>query len=277
MSAALPSEDMDVIVRLRRGFIARNMIISVTAAGAQIDSMAVDRVLHAFVRAVNTGMFGPGQPPVTITTTSVAQDQATRTSVLEGGFPRLRPDAFAVLPRMVRASVPGASRLEIRERGPHNVLLVRDFERDCEVTIPEVPWQLSFPIGDTPGVLVTFREPIPKRVTAATITALQVWAEIVTLGGFPGEEERPSSSAKLDRIEQTTDRSVGLRFNHVSCAHEGVEVLFEMLCTVNETASIESVEVVGAMSRLCGRTAVQTGSPVSSRRVPVSVNSEERS
>ncbi len=250
MSASPSSGTMATVVRLRRGFIARTMNLSIAVAPEELDLPAARRVLSSFVRAVDAGMFGPVGGPVAAQPIRTVHQQTATIHVLEGAFPRLRPDAFGTLERMARASVSCGRRLEIRERAPETTLVVRGFERDCEVTIPDVPWRISLPLAADPAVRVVFREAPNNDVAAATIEALCAWTDVVALGGFPGGDTRSSSKAKLREVGRTSEREIELRFEHFSCAHDGVEALFEMLCTVNEHASIEMVEVGGTASPL---------------------------
>lgn len=234
---------MDTTVRLRRGFAARTTRIRMVVPIGAADLSAPARVVAAFIRAVDAGLFGPTGTPVATRSWRAEQDGGRSICTVEAAFPRMRPHAFAALARMVQASASEVTELSICELAPDATLVVRSFEADTEVTIVDAPWKIALPLAEPPGVLVELAGALSEDIAASLAVALHAWTEVVALGGFPGTGARELSSARLRDIKPVSDAAIAATFEHLICAHTGVEALFEALLSVHDRAPIARVAV----------------------------------
>lgn len=158
-------------------------------------------------------------------------------------FSALAPPAFAALAGMVSASVPGVVRLEIHEQHcDERTLVVRTIERDTEATILDVEWEIAFAALEESRLVVRFRE-APESTTLEKMSCLlRTWIETVSLGAFapPGDG---CSAAVLRQLAPGDAQEVVAELEHLACAYEAFEALFQALEGLNEEHAIERVQV----------------------------------
>src|SRR5262249_53620087 len=148
-----------VSVRLRDRVVdsQRVRVLIATKLG-EPDRAAPRRVFDAFAAAVDAEFFG-GPFPVT-RQKHEGEGRAGHGGVMdvfEADFGRLGWRSFATLSDMVRASVPGALRVEVHEQGrDERELVVREFQRDARPTLPHVGWDVYFEPDDEPQLLLRF-------------------------------------------------------------------------------------------------------------------------
>lgn len=240
---------VETCVLLRRGRAGRRVTVTLVTRSSGEELGAPPGALSAFLRAVDAELFGPAGPLVAATPVHVERSPGIVVHVLDTVFPKLRPDVFWVLVRMVERSVPEAVKLVIREEGPEAALVVRrlDPDHDTAATIADVEWKIVLPFSGPPAVTVEFQEDVPEAIASLALDRLTAWAEVVALGGFPGPGVERVSRARVRERGRLGPRSVGLKLDVLACAHEGVEVLFEGLCGVHERASIAAVSVTSGL------------------------------
>jgi hypothetical protein len=242
-----PPRALDTSILLRRGHVQRQMTLTLTVRCPEDEPRAAERALAAFLRAVDAELFGPPAPPgPPMLAHTVEHDRAGDVAVykLRALFPRMPPEGFAVLARMVERSVPHAIALAIHEDAREAPLTLRRFEpRDTDVTLADVPWRVALPVSGPPGVAVEFAEEPGWHALHLVLERLEAWIDVVARGGFPGPGAEPFSRAVVQSKGQLTDRCMGLRLGELACAHDAVESLYQGLLSVHEHASIESVSV----------------------------------
>lgn len=242
-----PTRALDTSIFLRRGSTARRVTLRLAVRARDDQESAARHVLSAFLRAVDAEMFGPAAPgSVPVHGATVATERAGDLVVLssQAAFPRMRPEGFAVLARLVEGSVPGAVALAVREEGPESSLVVRRFEPvEAESTLADVPWQILLPICGSPAVTVDFAEDPDWHSAHMALERLEAWIDVVRLGGFPGADAEPFSRGALRSWGRLGPRAVGLRLGELACAHHGVEALYQALVAVHELTPIASVSV----------------------------------
>jgi len=236
---------LETFVRLRRGVIARTVSIALTTRLDGAHPAAASRVFDAFTRGVDAWLTRPEKVLLTGATVHPHADHGLSVETWEAKFPKMPPNAFAMLVRMAGASVPGARRLEIREHADVRTLVVRDLGLDPEATILDVPWQLAFVRATLPAVRIVFAERISADTVARVAQVLQAWADVLALGGFPGAGGRGASSGAVSAVDAAAERELVLRFTQIACGYDAWEALFEALLPVDEEASIELVEIGG--------------------------------
>ncbi len=238
---------LDTSVFLRRGNAARKLTLRLVVRAPDDEPSAARRALCVFLRAVDAELFGPaaaGAPPVLASTAHLEEAGDLAVYSLEAAFPRTRPEAFAVLARLVERSVPRAVSLTIREHGPEAALVVRRFEPvETEATLADVPWRVVLPICGSPAVTVELAGEPDWHTLQLALERLEAWTDVVALGGFPGPGTHVFSRAVLRSKGRFAPRTVGLRLDELACAHEGVETLYQALLAVHERTPIESVSV----------------------------------
>lgn len=241
------SGPLETLVRLRRGVIPRTVSIALTTRLDSAHPAAGSRVFEAFARGVDAWLTRPERVRLTSATVEPHTQAGLFVETWQAGFPRMPPSAFAMLVRMVGASVPGARQLSIHEQADIRTLLVRDLELDSEATILDVPWQIAFVGADEPAVRIVFADPISSETIGRIAHVLQAWADVLALGGFPGAHGCPRSHShgRVSGVDAGGDREIALRFSGMACGYDAWEALFEALAPVDEEASIQLVEIRG--------------------------------
>lgn len=236
---------MQLLVRLRRGKIARAATVAVAVPFADARADAAAAVFDAFARFVEASRCDGQRVRIHRATTDAHQDHGVVIETWEALFPRMDPDEFAMLARMVRSSVPGARRLEIREQAPEWTLVVTGFHMDTETTLPDLPWRIAVAAASAPALRLTFAEPVaPEEMETAT-AALRAWADVLALGGFPEPDGPPGPANKLLGVEWMGERELVAGLEGVGCGSDAWEALFGVLLPVHARTSIEAVEIVG--------------------------------
>jgi hypothetical protein len=242
-----PTRALGTSILLRRGTTARRVTLRLAVRARDDQESAARHALSAFLRAVDAEVFGPaapGTPPIGGTAAHLDRAGDLAVYSLEAAFPRTRPEAFAVLARLVQRSVPHAVALTVREEGPESALVVRRFEPvETDATLADVPWQILLPICGTPAVTVDFAEDPDWHSVHQALERLEAWIDVVALGGFPGAGAEPFSRGALRSWGRFGPRTVGLRLAELACAHQGVEALYQALLAVHERTPIASVSV----------------------------------
>jgi hypothetical protein len=234
---------MKLNVRLRRGRIAREVTVTITVSAAQWDPLAISRAIGEFACGVDVGLFGEDQGPVRTTAMRERHQGACSVATLEAAFPGMPPNAFAVLARMVAATVPGARRFEIVEHAPEPALVVRKLEDDADATIADVPWRIAFSRTEAPLVRVRFDERVTEETALRAIGTLEAWVRVVSLGGFHGPPAKGACEAELRHVGCAGPQEIVARFERLSTAHEAFEALFQGLLVIHEAAPIAAVEI----------------------------------
>lgn len=243
--AAPPTPPLETSIRLRRGRPARKVSLTVTLRARDAPGDAVRRVVEVFSRFVEMACEGAIAPKLGVPRRQDHTDSGLVIETWEATFPKMAPEDFAVLERLVRCSVPGGARLDLVERAPEHTLLVRTLGREDEATLLELPWELAFTAASEPGVLVTFAEPATDATAALAGAAFRAWADVLELGGFPGTEGRLGSGGRLLAVETAGTHGLRARLERVICGHGAWEALFQVLHRVHEAAVISRVEIEG--------------------------------
>ena len=241
----LPPRPMETIVRLRRGTIPRTVRIALTATLEGADPEVASRIFEVFTRGIDAGSIPPEKVLLSSATVTSHEEHGLFVETWEAAFPRMAPGGFEVLARMAASRVRGAQRLEIREDADERVLLVRSFERASDATILEVPWRIEIVAAAQAAVRIVFAEPITAATVERASVVLQAWADVLTLGGFPGSGAKATSTGLVSGVDATAERELVLRFTRLACGHDAWEALFEALLRVDEQATIELVEIRG--------------------------------
>jgi len=206
---------------------------------------AGSRVFEAFTRGVDAWLTRPDKVRLTSATVQPHPDRGLFVETWDAMFPRTPPAAFAMLARMAAASVPGVRRLEIREHADVRALVVHDLDLDPEATILDVPWQIAFVGASEPDVRIVFDGAMPAGTVHRIGQVLQAWADVLSLGGFPGADGEPCSGGAVSGVDATAERELVLRFSGIACGYDAWEALFEALSPVHDEAAIERVEIRG--------------------------------
>lgn len=244
MIASAPvSGAMETLVRLRRGKAPRRVHIAIAVRSGDAEPGAACRAFDTFARFLDAARCDNQRVRVGRATTEPHDDHGLLVEAWEATFPKTRPEAFAVLARLVRCSVPGARCLEIREHAPEPALVVRAFEPDTEATLLDLPWQLAFAAAGEPAVRLVLSEPHGPDAAERARTALRLWADVLSLGGFPGGEGHLGSAGTVVDVEPAGERELVARLEGVRCGHDAWEALFEVLLPVHEHAAIEQLEI----------------------------------
>lgn len=239
---------MQLLVRLRRGKIARAATIAVAVRFADARADAATSVFDAFARFVEASRCDGQRVRIHRATTDAHQDHGVVIETWEALFPRMGPEAFAMLARMVGSSVPGARRLEIREQAPEWTLVVTGFQMEPETTVPDLPWRIAFTAANAPALRLTFVEPVAPEEMERVTAALRAWADILALGGFPEGDGPLGTATKLLGVEWVADRELVARLKGVGCGSDAWEGLFGVLLPVHARSAVEAVEIVGGAS-----------------------------
>lgn len=206
--------------------------------------VAVARVMASFASAAEACLFGTDPTRVTAVVGEREQNGVSY-AVWEARFPRMPPEAFGVLGRMARASIPGVRRFELAEHAPEPVLVVRSFDSETEATIADVAFRIGMTEGRAPRVRLVFHDAVTEAVLERARALLHTWADVVSLGGFHGPSGMPRSRAALLHVRRVHAQEVVATFDDLATAHEGIEALFQGLLRVDEIAAIALVEIAG--------------------------------
>jgi hypothetical protein len=217
------------------------LAVTLHAAGAVSD--AAGRVWQAFTRFVDL-IHDEGAPLcLEAAERPVGSPAGLVTATWEARFPKMAPEDFAVLERMVRCSVPGGARFQLIELAPEHTLEVRSLERDEEPTWPEVPWDLAFFPADEPAVRLTFAQALTDEVKGRVTSVLGIWGDVLGLGGFPGPEGRAGSTGRVVGVEAVSPLVLRARLEGLACGHAAWEALFEVLSRVHATAALRRADI----------------------------------
>lgn len=244
---------LEVVLGLRRGTAPRTVTITIEGRGEKADAAAASRVFDAFANFVDACRFLPGRVQIV----SAATDSSRSAGIVESwtvAFPKMHPDAFAVLARMTERSVPGARRLVIREQAPDFTLLVRELETDAEATIADVPWEIAFTAARTPCVRLTLATPATPEISGTIARGVHAWAEVLGLGGFPGAEGARCSKGRVDGVETGSEWELVARLSDLACGYDAWEALFQVLSVAADRcgATVLHVEIQGGFEGIRG-------------------------
>jgi len=223
--------------------------IALTRRLDRAEPEASSRAFEVFARGIDAGASPREKVCLTSATVNAHEEHGLFVETWKGTFPRTSPGAFAVFARLAATSVPGAKRLEIWEHADERALVVRSFDRDTEATIVDVPWHIAFVQAPQAAVRIVFVEPITATTADRAAVALQAWADVLALGGFPGIQGVAVSTGLLSGVDATAERELLLRFERLACGYDVWEALFEALVPVDQEASIERVEITESDAR----------------------------
>lgn len=234
---------MTMVVRLRRARIPRNATMTVRGPHDAFRPEAVALAVAAFTTGVEAGLFASEPSPVTTLSLTEGRDGDHLRFTWEAYFPKLAPDAFLVLARLVAGAAPGAVRFELVEQAPEATLVVRGFEDDGAATIADVPWRVALDGKEPAVVRLVFHELPTHEIRRRTVEVLHAWAGVVALGGFAGAPPEHVSRCTPPRFQRESDREMTARFTELSAAHEAYEALFNALLTIDALAPLALVEL----------------------------------
>jgi hypothetical protein len=233
---------METVVRLRRGWVARALVILLETDPDHASTVVAPRVLTAFSRGLRAGLFGGDAATITLDRLNIQEEEDGWSARWELQLPRLRPETFAPLVDMTRVSVPAARKLEIREAGPAALLVVRDFAAETEPTLRDLAWRLGFAPAARPRVRLSFHT-TPGARTAGLITeALDAWTEIVRLGAFPARG-RSAGIARPLHLAWPHPMELVFELDELACSSWAWEALFEALHVADPEGTVASVEI----------------------------------
>lgn len=234
---------MKTSVHLRRGRVKRTIALTAVVAPSCWDPFAIARAIGAFAAGVDAGLFGDTTASFVLGAVREAHGTSQSEASCEIEFPPLPEEAFAVLARAMKASIIGLQRLELREKAREPLLVVKGFDREDERTLPDVPWEVLFAIGDIPQIAVEL-EDVTAADSAAQIRELfSTWTTLVGLGAYRGSRLSGSSMAEAWRVDALGEHSVVARFVSLDTEHSAFEALFFGLQRIHELVPIARVTI----------------------------------
>lgn len=243
MSMEMKKDPPEISIRLHRGVEPRVVRVVVETGLEEPDRLALGMTLHAFLAALESGLFGRGAVSNRSHRIEVRRESGVMVDLFEATFSRVAPQVFGALARMIGSSVPGVRRIEIQElHRDERTLLVRAFEEDTEATILNVDWQIGFASTVSAGLVVRFREPPSYAIAEKTSRVVRVWSEMVSLGAYPPSGLAPPR-AVLQYVGPGEPEEVVFDFAALACAYDAFEVLFEALDGIHQEQPIEKVSI----------------------------------
>lgn len=234
---------METSVHLRRGKVKRTIALTAVVAPGCWDPFAIARAIGAFAAGVDAGLFGDTTASFVLGQVREAHGTSQSEASCEIEFPPLPEEAFAVLARAMKASIIGLQRLEIREKASEPLLVVKGFDREDERTLPDVPWEILFAIGDPPQIAVELEDVTAARAAAQLRELFGIWTTLVGVGGYRGSRLSGSSMAEAWRVDTLGEHSVVARFVSLDTEYSAFEALFFALLRIHELAPIARVTI----------------------------------
>lgn len=230
-------------IRLHRGVEPRTVRTLVETRLEEPDRLALGFTVNAFLAAVAGGLFGRGGVSNRSHRIEVRRESGVMVDLFEATFSRVAPQVFGALVRMIGASVPGVTRIEIHElQRDERTLLVRAFEEDTEATILHVDWQIGFASTRSSSLVVRFSGPPSYKIAERTARVVRAWSEIVSLGAYPPSGLAPPR-AVLQYVGPGEPEEIVFDFAALACAYDAFEVLFEALDGIHQEQPIEKVSI----------------------------------
>lgn len=201
-------------------------------------------VVRAFVEAIDAGVFNlaDGEYAEILHTTAREQD-GERIETWDLKTPRIDPEAFGVLARMLWAACSRA--VSIVENAREEQLAVRALPPPR--TVRATPWEIAKHISDEAKdaiVKVCFEKDAPPEVVTETQRTLRAWAALVACGGFTGASGFPISAAVMGDYGTELECEVFASFEAIAVGPDGWGALWNALRRIHQHAPIARVEML---------------------------------